>query len=128
MQLPVFSHIFMTVCTCMHWKKLLFYEDRTKTRLKKAFSSYAARIANYFALNIISLLLSFHQQLKSLGWFSVGICTSRVIYHMSCYNFECSPWWKIYLKKKSLQDLLSSLNAVISTNDRNQIYNRSHGL
>ena len=117
MQLPVFSHIFMTVCTCMHWKKLLFYE----ARLKKALSSYAARIANYFALNIISLLLSFQQQLKSLAWFSVGICTSRVIYYMTCYNFECSPWWKMYSKKNPLQDLLFSLNAVISTNESTRI-------
>ena len=36
----------------------------------------------------------------------------RVINHMTCYNFECSNWWKIYL-----QDLLSSLNAVILTNE-----------
>ena len=31
---------------------------------------------------------------------------------------ECSHWWKIYLYKKNpLQDFLSSLNAVISTNE-----------
>ena len=36
--------------------------------------------------------------------------------HMTCYKLECSHSWKIYLKKP-LQDLLSSLNAVISTNE-----------
>ena len=36
---------------------------------------------------------------------------------MTCYKFKCSHWWKIYLKKNPLQDLLSSLNAVISTNE-----------
>jgi dynein heavy chain len=44
---------------------------------------------------------------------------SRVINHMTCYKFECSHWWKIYFYKKNiLQDFLSSLNAVISTNER----------
>ena len=43
---------------------------------------------------------------------------------MTCYKLECPHWWKIYLyvyKKNPLQDLLSSLNAVISTNERNWI-------
>ena len=30
-------------------------------------------------------------------------------------------WWKIYFKKNPLQELLSSLNAVISTNESTQI-------
>ena len=47
------------------------------------------------------------------------VSISRVINHMTCYNFECSHWWKIYLKNP-LQDLLSSLNAVISTNESTQ--------
>ena len=42
---------------------------------------------------------------------------SQVINHVTCYKFECSHWWKIYLKKNPLQDLLSSLNALISTNE-----------
>ena len=41
--------------------------------------------------------------------------------HMTCYNFECSHWWKTYFKKNPLQDLLSSLNAVISTDESTQI-------
>ena len=36
--------------------------------------------------------------------------------HVTCYKFKCSHWWKIYFKKNPLQDLLSSVNAVISTN------------
>ena len=41
--------------------------------------------------------------------------------HMTCYKFECSHWWKIdFFKKNPLQDLLSSLNAVISTNESTQ--------
>ena len=27
------------------------------------------------------------------------VSISRVINHMTCYKFECSHWWKIYLKK-----------------------------
>ena len=42
---------------------------------------------------------------------------NRVINHMTCYKFECSHWWKIYFKKNPLQYFLSSLNAVISTNE-----------
>ena len=41
---------------------------------------------------------------------------------MTCYNFKCSHWWKIYLKKNPLQDLLSSLNTLlISTNESTRI-------
>ena len=35
---------------------------------------------------------------------------------------------KLICKKNPLQDLLSSLNAVISTNESTQIYNRSFDL
>ena len=38
--------------------------------------------------------------------------------HATCYEFKCSHWCKINLKKKGLQDLLSSVDTVISTNDR----------
>ena len=51
----------------------------------------------------------------------VLVLISRVINHMTCYKFEWSHWWKIYFKKNPLQELLSSLIAVISTNERNQI-------
>ena len=37
---------------------------------------------------------------------------------MTCCKFEFSHWWKIYLKKNPLQDLLSGVNDVISTNER----------
>ena len=38
--------------------------------------------------------------------------------HMICYKLECSHWWKMYVSVKNpLQDLLSSMNAVISTNE-----------
>ena len=40
---------------------------------------------------------------------------------MTYYIFDCSERWKFYLKKNPLQDLLSSLNAVISFNDSTQI-------
>ena len=39
------------------------------------------------------------------------------INNLTCYKFEYSHWWKVYLKKNPLQDFLSSLNAVISTNE-----------
>ena len=44
---------------------------------------------------------------------------SLLISHVTPYELERSHWWKIHLSKKNpLQDLLSSLNAVISTNER----------
>ena len=57
-----------------------------------------------------------------LGGFQLEfVSISRVINHMTCYKFEYSHWWKIYLKKNPLHDLLSSLYAVISTNESTQI-------
>ena len=53
---------------------------------------------------------------QSPRWFSVGICKYN---DMTCYKFECSHWRN--LKKNPLQDLLSSLNAVISTNESTRI-------
>ena len=56
---------------------------------------------------------------QEVGGFQLEfVSISRVINHMSCYKFKCSHWWKIYLKKNPLLDLLSSVNAVISTNER----------
>ena len=45
------------------------------------------------------------------------VSMGQVINHMTCYNVDCSHRWKLYLKKNPLQDLLSSLNAVNSTNE-----------
>ena len=44
------------------------------------------------------------------------VSISRVINHMTCYNSSALIGGN--LKKNPLQDLLSSLNAVISTNER----------
>ena len=45
-----------------------------------------------------------------LGGFQlVDLIITELKNHTTCYNFECSHWWKIYLQK----DLLSRLNAVI---------------
>ena len=39
---------------------------------------------------------------KYIGGFQLEfVSISRVIDHMTCYKFECSHWWKIYLKKTS---------------------------
>ena len=48
---------------------------------------------------------------------------SHVIDHVTRYKFECSHW-----RDYTLQDWLSNLNAVISTNENNWIYYRSHVL
>ena len=45
------------------------------------------------------LVVVFQLEFVSIAW---------VINHMTYYNFQCSPLWKIYLKDPS-QDLLSSL-------------------
>ena len=38
----------------------------------------------------IKLFGDFHLEFVSISW---------VINHMTCYNFECSHWWKIHLEK-----------------------------
>ena len=42
--------------------------------------------------------------LNTQWWFSVGICKYN---HMICYKFECSHWWKSYLKKRILYKICS---------------------
>ena len=54
--------------------------------------------------------------MQKLEYMVEFVSISRGINHMTCYKFKCSHWWKIYLKKNPLQDLLSSLNVVVSTN------------
>ena len=52
-------------------------------------------------------------QLDILWWFSVGICKyKQVINHMTCYNLTAFNGGKIIFKNP-LQNLPSSLNAVI---------------
>ena len=46
------------------------------------------------------------------------VIISRVINQVTCYKFEWSHWSKVYLNKNPLQDLLSGLNAAVSTNER----------
>ena len=62
---------------------------------------------------------TFQFSLHHCGGFQLEfVSISQVINHMTCYKFKCSHWWKIYRNKKNpLQDFLSSLNAVISTNE-----------
>ena len=52
------------------------------------------------------------------------VIISWVINHMTCYNSSALIGGKFILKNP-LQALLSSLNAVISTNESTQIYYRS---
>ena len=55
--------------------------------------------------------------LWDLGGFQLEfVSISQVINHKTCYKCECFHCWKIYFKKTCLQDLLSGVNAVISTN------------
>ena len=62
-----------------------------------------------------------HTQMHG-GFQLVDLIITELKDDMTCYKFECSHWWKIYLLKKNpLQDLLSSLNAVISTNENTRI-------
>ena len=54
------------------------------------------------------------------GFHLVDLIITELKDHMTCYEFGCSHWWKMFfVKKNPLQGLLSSLNAVISTNERN---------
>ena len=57
-----------------------------------------------------------------LGGFELEfVSISRVVSYMTCYKFECSHLAENLLRKNPLQDLLSSLNAVISTNENIRI-------
>ena len=53
------------------------------------------------------------------------VSISRVINHMTCYDLSALIGGKFILKENPLQDLLSSLNAVLLTNESTQIYDRS---
>ena len=59
----------------------------------------------------------------NLGGFQlVYLIITELKDHMTCYRFKCSHYSlveNVFVKKKSLQDLVSSLNALISTNERN---------
>ena len=60
-----------------------------------------------------------------LGGFQLEFVNiSRVINHMTCYDWSALIGGT-FIKKNPLQDLLSSLNAVIKTNESTWIYNRS---
>ena len=54
------------------------------------------------------------------GFQLVDLIITELKDHMICYKIKCSHWWKFIYKKKSFTRL-SSLNAVISTNERNWI-------
>ena len=49
------------------------------------------------------------------------VSISQVINHMTCYKFELLALVESLFLKNPLQDLLSSLNAVISTNESSRI-------
>jgi hypothetical protein len=67
---------------------------------------------------LLTLRLGTDREFQKKGSFQLEfVSIIRVKDHMTCYKLDCSHWWKIYLKKNPLQDLLSSLNSVISTNE-----------
>ena len=51
---------------------------------------------------------TFQFSLHHCGGFQLEFVSIRqVINHMPCYKFECSHWWKIYLKKEILYKICS---------------------
>ena len=61
------------------------------------------------------------------GYHLQDISISQLKSHVIPYKLEHSHWWKIYFSKKNpLQDLPSSLDAVILTNEKSRIYKGSH--
>ena len=74
------------------------------------------------------------ERLPNLQWKRSGfqlelLSISQVVNHITLYQIKCSHWWKIYFSKKNaLQDLLSSMNVVSSTNESTGIYNSSSDL
>ena len=58
------------------------------------------------------------QEISEHGGFQLEfVSIGPVINHMTCYNLSALIGGKFIQKKNPLQDLLSSLNAVISTNE-----------
>ena len=54
-----------------------------------------------------------------LGGFQLDfLSTSWVINHMTCYELECSYWWKIYFSKKSVT-VESGINVAPGTFGKN---------
>ena len=77
-------------------------------------------------INKFDISFSSEQNISAFSGFQLEFLSiSQVINHMTCYNSSALIGGKIYLKKNPLQDLLSSLIAVISTNESTQIYNSS---
>ena len=76
---------------------------------------------------LVNLIISkLDQTLVVYGGFQLEfVSISRVINLMTCYNLSPLIGGKSIFSKKPLQDLLSSLNVVILTNDSTQIYNMS---
>ena len=74
----------------------------------------------FFCCGVFILGLFRINYIRRGGFQLVDLIITELKDHMNCYKFECSHWWKIYLSKEilPLQYLLSSLNAVISTNER----------
>ena len=65
--------------------------------------------------HVIILLLSLKCKITDcclnhvIGGFQLKfVSISRVINHMTCYEFECSDWWKIYFKKSFTRFALQS--------------------
>ena len=52
----------------------------------------------FFVFDLTKIQAKFKQ--CNIGGFQLEfVSISWVISHMTCYNFECSHWWKIYLKR-----------------------------
>ena len=57
------------------------------------------------------------------GFHLVNLIMTKLKDHMTCYKFKYLPSFveNLLVKKDPLQDLLSSLNSVVSTNEKNVI-------
>ena len=77
------------------------------------------KVFNFSELHLSEVTYYKTHILNDTGGFQLlDLIITELKNHVIPYKFEYSHWWKIYLSKYPLQDLPSSLNPVISTNER----------
>ena len=90
-------------------------------KLEKSISVLSPEQNYLFIFAIRYPVLSYYTAviaIKKLDGFQLEFLSiSRVINHMLCYNFDSLIGRKFIKKKNPLQNLLSSMNTVISTNE-----------
>ena len=138
-----YNHVTCYKFQCSHQLNSRIYKEGLTERdiilcklnrslLESSLSVGIHRQKSVFAGRFLDLLIVFDQSSLSTGRFLDLVTVFNQSFN--CQKSHCrgrNPDFRpllIFLCYNSLVKLFSSMNVVISTNKRNQIYNRSHGL